>query len=70
MKNQQIVLVRRPDGMASPEDFSLKIEDTQAIDKDQFLVKNQYISLDPAMRGWMNAGTTYMPGVQIGSVMR
>ncbi len=70
MKNQQIVLVRRPEGMASPDDFSLKTVDMPDIEEGQILVKNEYLSLDPAMRGWMNEGTTYMPGVQIGSVMR
>ena len=36
----------------------------------QFLVRNRYISLDPAMRGWMNEGKSYVPPVGIGEVMR
>ena len=70
MKNQQILLIRRPEGMVSADDFLLKETETEPLQDGDFLVKNEYISLDPAMRGWMNAGTTYMPGVQIGSVMR
>jgi len=70
MKNQQITLVRRPSGMATKDDFSLNIAEIPNITDGQILVKNEYISLDPAMRGWMNEGTTYMPGVQIGAVMR
>ena len=36
----------------------------------EVLVKVQYISLDPAMRGWMNEGKSYIPPVGIGEVMR
>ncbi|MEN8719405.1 MAG: NADP-dependent oxidoreductase, partial [Oceanococcaceae bacterium] len=36
----------------------------------QFLVENLYISLDPAMRGWLNEGRSYVPPVAIGEVMR
>lgn len=34
------------------------------------LVRNEYLSLDPAMRGWMNEGKSYIPPVGIGEVMR
>ena len=36
----------------------------------QFVVTVTHISLDPAMRGWMNAGRSYIPPVEIGEVMR
>ncbi len=36
----------------------------------ELLVKIVYLSLDPAMRGWMNEGKSYIPGVGIGDVMR
>ena len=36
----------------------------------QFTVAVSHISLDPAMRGWMNAGASYVPPVEIGAVMR
>ena len=36
----------------------------------QILVKNEYLSLDPAMRGWMNEGKSYIPPVALGDVMR
>lgn len=68
--NQQITLVRRPSGHAVQTDFEFKTEDIRELKKGEFLVKNEFISLDPAMRGWMNAGTTYMPGVTLGEVMR
>lgn len=37
---------------------------------DQVLIENLYLSLDPAMRGWMNDARSYVPPVQIGEVMR
>lgn len=36
----------------------------------EILVKVLYVSLDPAMRGWMNEGKSYTPPVGIGEVMR
>jgi len=36
----------------------------------EVVVKVLYISLDPAMRGWMNEGRSYVPPVGIGEVMR
>lgn len=70
MKNQQITLVRRPKGHAVEADFENTTKDIPELKSGEFLVKNEFISLDPAMRGWMNAGTTYMPGVALGEVMR
>jgi NADPH-dependent curcumin reductase CurA len=37
---------------------------------DQILIENLYLSLDPAMRGWLNDRRSYVPPVQIGEVMR
>jgi len=36
----------------------------------EVLIRNRYLSLDPAMRGWMNEGKSYIPPVAIGEVMR
>src|SRR3954462_12796950 len=36
----------------------------------EFAVRIAYLSLDPAMRGWMNEGKSYVPPVEIGEVMR
>ena len=68
--NTQILLAKRPNGMLKDTDFDLKITAIPTISEGQILIKNEYISLDPAMRGWMNEGTTYIPGVALGSVMR
>ncbi len=70
MENKQVLLVRRPEGMVKDDDFSIVTVPVVPITEGQVLVQNEWISLDPAMRGWMNAGTTYIRGVALGEVMR
>ena len=68
--NHQFKLAARPDGMVKREDFDY-VEDAVPEPGDgEVLIENEYISLDPAMRGWMNEGRSYVPPVQIGEVMR
>ncbi len=68
--NKKIILARHPVGIIVQEDFTIQQEPTRKLKDGEVLVQNQYISLDPAMRGWMNSGTTYVKGVEIGEVMR
>jgi NADPH-dependent curcumin reductase len=70
VKNTQILLANRPNGMVKDSDFEKVESDIHPLQEGQILIKIQYISIDPAIRGWMNAGTTYIPGVPIGGVMR
>jgi len=70
MKNIAVTLTTRPDGMLKESNFILKEIPLRALEDKEVLVKNAFISLDPAMRGWMNAGTTYIKGVEIGAPMR
>ncbi len=70
MVNKQILLAARPAGMVKDTDFTLVETPVQPVPDGMVLIRNEYISLDPAMRGWMNAGTTYIKGVEIGEVMR
>jgi NADPH-dependent curcumin reductase len=69
-ENKQVLLNARPHGMAKISDFTIATTPLPDLDEGQFLVKIDYISLDPALRGWMNEGTTYIAGVAIGAVMR
>jgi NADPH-dependent curcumin reductase len=68
--NHQFRLAARPDGMVGPEHFDYVEEPLPELTDGQVLIKTAYISLDPAMRGWMAEGRSYIPPVQIGEVMR
>lgn len=70
MKNKKQVLVKRPQGLPTSDCWSLEEEDIPALEEGQILIEHQYISLDPAMRGWMNDSRSYIPPVAIGDVMR
>jgi NADPH-dependent curcumin reductase CurA len=56
--------------MVRREDFDYVEEAVPELKDGEVLVKILYVSLDPAMRGWMSAGRSYVPPVQIGEVMR
>ena len=68
--NHQFRLAARPDAMVGPEHFDYVEEALPELTDGQVLIKTAYISLDPAMRGWMSEGRSYIPPVQIGEVMR
>ena len=68
--NQQLLLAQRPTGLPTKDTWNLKNSAKPEIEDGQFLIEQQYISLDPAMRGWMNDAKSYIPPVQIGEVMR
>lgn len=70
MSNHQFRLASRPVGMATRDDFDYTDEPLPQPAAGEFLVKIEYLSLDPAMRGWMNDTRSYVPPVQIGEVMR
>ena len=68
--NTQVRLARRPSGLPTGEVWDLTTEPVPEPGEGQFLLRTEYVSLDPAMRGWMNEGRSYIPPVQIGEVMR
>ena len=68
--NRQWLLVSRPEGMVDPSNFELRTSPLPAPSDGEFLVRNLYLSLDPAMRGWMTNARSYVPAVEIGEVMR
>ena len=70
MNNRQFRLAARPVGLSKPSDWQLSTEPVAEPAGGQLLVKVLQISLDPAMRGWMNEGRSYIPPVGIGEVMR
>jgi len=68
--NLQIRLAARPKGLPQESDFQFVEEPIPQPGEGQVLVKNLYLSLDPAMRGWMNDRKSYVPPIGIGEVMR
>lgn len=70
MKNAQFRLAARPIGLPKRTDWSYVDEEVPPLQDGELLVKVLYLSLDPAMRGWMNDVRSYMPPVAIGEVMR
>src|ERR1700747_1060575 len=67
--NRRIVLARRPQGAPTEEDFRPGRLALPAPAPGQVLLRTIYLSLDPYMRGRMNAGPSYAPRIEIGQVM-
>jgi NADPH-dependent curcumin reductase CurA len=68
--NAQSRLAARPVGLPQSSDWSYVEEPAPEPGEGEFRVQVEYLSLDPAMRSWMNAGRSYVPPVDIGEVMR
>ena len=68
--NRVFRLAARPVGATKPSDWAFAHEPVPTPGEGEFLVRVSHISLDPAMRGWMNAGKSYIAPVEIGAVMR
>jgi NADPH-dependent curcumin reductase len=70
LKNKQVRLAARPVGLPKPSDWRHTEEAVVEPQEGGILIKSHLLSLDPAMRGWMNEGKSYIPPVGIGEVMR
>ncbi|GAB3476891.1 NADP-dependent oxidoreductase [Amycolatopsis cihanbeyliensis] len=70
LTNHQFRLAARPKGMPQHTDWEYRAEPVGEPGEGQFLVEVSHLSLDPAMRGWMNEGKSYIRPVRIGEVMR
>ncbi|MBN9791600.1 MULTISPECIES: NADP-dependent oxidoreductase [unclassified Pseudonocardia] len=68
--NHQVRLAARPQGTPGPEVWEHTTEPVPEPGEGRIVVRISHISLDPAMRGWMNEGRSYAPPVGIGEVMR
>jgi len=69
IQNTRIVLAARAQGEPTTDDFRLEHAPLPAPAEGQVLLRNRYLSLDPYMRGRMNAGRSYARPVEIGDVM-
>ena len=70
LRNRKWTLASRPVGMVGEHNFSYEEEEVRDIEDGEFLIKNLYLSFDPAQRGWMEDRKSYVPPVGIGEVMR
>ncbi|MBP2365304.1 NADP-dependent oxidoreductase [Pseudonocardia parietis] len=68
--NRQVRLAARPTGTPGPEVWEHTSEAVPEPGEGRLVVRVSHVSLDPAMRGWMNEGKSYAPPVEIGAVMR
>jgi NADPH-dependent curcumin reductase CurA len=68
--NRRIVLSSRATGLPSPEHFMRDDRMIEPLAEGQFLVRNLYLSVGPAQRGWVNASANYSEPVPVGGVMR
>ncbi len=67
---RQVRLKSRPSGIPLAEHFEIAEAPVRALRDREFLVRNDFLSVDPAMRGWVSAATNYSNPVAIGEVMR
>lgn len=68
--NRQWLLKERPVGMVGRHNFEWVETPIPTPGDGEILVRNLYLSFDPAMRGWMEDRPSYIPPVQIGEPMR
>jgi NADPH-dependent curcumin reductase len=70
LQNRQFKLISRPVGLVKRSDFEFVTAPVAEPGPGEALVRVLYLSLDPAMRGWMNEGKSYVAPVGLGDVMR
>lgn len=68
--NRQVVLTSRPAGVAQASNFAITVAAILPLGEGQVRVKNRYLSVEPAMRGWITDQGNYAAPVGIGDVMR
>jgi NADPH-dependent curcumin reductase CurA len=70
MQNKQWILNSFPVGEIKDNDLIFKDSNLNGISDGEVLIKNIYLSLDPANRGWMSGKASYVDAMQIGDIMR
>jgi NADPH-dependent curcumin reductase CurA len=68
--NRQVILTSRPTGVAQAENFAIVDSETAPMAEGQLRIRNRFLSVEPAMRGWIADVGNYSAAVEIGSVMR
>lgn len=70
LPNRRFTLIKRPNGMTQPSDFDFSTIPAGEPGPGEALLRVLYLSLDPAMRGWMNENRSYIAPIGLGEVMR
>lgn len=70
LPNRQVWLRSRPNGIPRAYDFAVREAEIPAIGDGEFLVRNSFLSADPAMRGWIADKSNYSPRIEVGDTMR
>jgi hypothetical protein len=70
LRNRQVRLKARPDGIPQAEHFEIVDAPVGEPGAGQIVVRNHYLSVEPAMRGWVSSVGNYSEPVPIGGVMR
>ena len=68
--SRRVVLAARPDGIPQAEHFRVEPHEPPAPKAGEIVVRNQFLSVEPAMRGWVSAVANYAEPVGLGEVMR
>ena len=67
--NYKYLLKSRPHGMPTNDCWEYVSESIDTLGSNELIIRNEYLSIDPYMRGRMNEGKSYAPPVQIGEIM-
>ena len=69
-QNKQLLLQKRPIGLPEKDTWKLVETEIPSPKEGEILIQCEYVSLDPAMRGWINEGKSYIAPVELNEVMR
>lgn len=70
MMNRQVILTSRPPGVAQKDNFAIVEAELAPLEKGELCIANRFLSVDPAMRGWIADVGNYSEPVPVGAVMR
>lgn len=68
--NRRMMLESRPMGLPNERNVVMHVGEIPALDEGQVIIKNSFLSIDPAIRDWMSDGPSYLPPIAVGDVVR
>ncbi|SEJ76748.1 hypothetical protein SAMN05216201_11745 [Pseudomonas linyingensis] len=70
LPNRRWILQKRPAGLVTLADIELREEPLRPLQSGEVLIRNHYLSIDPAIRDWMSERPSYLPSIPLGAVVR